>query len=139
MKSLVIGGTPNLVTKEQVNPWLAGIELYSDEEIRQVIRDCLGQFNIVYLGNDIERIVENLFLQGLLPRRPQVQRMNVAVASDDAPDVDIRELFDQIADLTRVDQMVVEEASAMFPGYVYADCTPNFDRFSKLAERYGFS
>lgn len=137
--SLLRGGTPNLLASGEVAQWLAGIDNYSDEEIREVIRDCLGQFNIVYLGNDIERIVENLFLQGLLPRRPQVQRMNVAVASEDPPKVNIRKLFDQISDLTRVDQMVVEEASVMFPGYVYADCTPNFDRFSKLAARYGFS
>jgi FkbM family methyltransferase len=138
LASLIRGGTPTLLAREDVGSWLKEIGNHSEGHIREVIRDCLSQFDVVYLGNEVNRIVENLFLQGLLPQMPNVSRMNVAKPIDEPPACDVEQLFHQLLSLTHADQLVVDEAVNMFPGYIYEDCRPNFERFRKLAERYGF-
>jgi hypothetical protein len=126
-------------TAEQAmaDAWLnTGIPLSPDEH-DWLIRKAFERINAVYLGVDPPRIIENLFLQGLLPTLPEVQRLNEAERPLTVEPVSFQDLYAILLDTTPLDRRLIEIAKEMFPGYIYDPCVASFESFASVAQRYG--
>jgi hypothetical protein len=140
MRGLIKGAFPEGSAEHAVSEaWInAGLGL-SDDEADWLIRAAFERVNVAYLGVDAERIVENLYLQGLLPTLPDVPRLNEAERALDLAPLSYQDLYDVLTDTTRLDRLVVSIATEMFPGYVLDPCQPSFEAFAATARRYGLA
>ncbi|MEI6363232.1 MAG: FkbM family methyltransferase [Actinomycetes bacterium] len=137
-RGLVRGAFP-MGTPEQamVDVWLNSGVVLSTEEYDWLIRRAFERINVAYIGVDAQRIVENLFLQGLLPTLPEVQRLNEAERPLDLAPVSFQDLYGVLRETTSIDRMVIDIAKEMFPGYVLDPCVSSFEDFAASARRYG--
>ena len=123
--------------KAAADVWLNNGLLLSNDEFDWLIRAALARINVAYVGVDAQRIVENLFLQGLLPTLPEVQRLNEAERPLDLAPVSFQDLYGVLRETTSIDRMVIDIAKEMFPGYVLDPCVSSFEDFAASARRYG--
>jgi len=127
-------GTPQ---HEAAEAWVTRGAPMSADQAHGLIAAALERLNVAYLGVDADRIVENLFLQGLLPTLPVVPRLNEAERRLEVPPVSFQDLFAVILETTALDRLVIDIATEMFPGYVFDPCQPSFEAFAETARRYG--
>jgi hypothetical protein len=128
---------PGSAEQATADVWLNNGVMLSTEEYDWLIRRAFERINVAYIGVDAQRIVENLFLQGLLPTLPEVQRLNEAERPLALEPVSFRELYSIVTDTTGIDRMVIDIAKELFPGYVLDPCRPSFEDFAAAARRYG--
>jgi FkbM family methyltransferase len=126
-------GTPDHATVER----LLTNGRVTPDEAEHLVRAAFERINVAYLGVQPSRIVENLFLQGLLPTLPEVPRLNEAERTISIDPVSFQDLYEVVYANTALDRIVIDVATEMFPGYVYDPCQPSFDAFADAARRYG--
>ncbi len=127
-------GTPE---RDAADEWLSTRRRLSTAEAEWLIRGALDRIQVAYVGVDAARIVENLYLQGLLPTLPEVHYLNEAERHLRLEAVSYQDLYADVVESTVLDTLLIDIASDMFPGYVFDPCQPSFESFAETARRYG--
>lgn len=112
---------------------------FSEYTWREMARAILSEFQLCFVGTDVQKILDALFERGYLPRPWSAKRINSTRLLPEPAVVKERDLLDTVIQANHKDSILVEEASQLFPDLVVSPgITPN-EHLVAVGPKYGLT